>query len=299
MTPRRPPRPPRPRTVLRVVGLLLLFVAVAAGITLAVSPAAAGVPLDPGIPNAPTLIARGLSGVPTPGQPTAPFTVDRVVTDGAATYVQFHSTAPPGRVPEVLLDLSDDKGAPVNFWGGLSTGYGARGWTQVLPAWFPWRPPPGPLHGVVTLGPLPPTARAALLRFSGTRSGTRSANGVSGTETVRVPLNLSALRQQRPYSGPLVQRASFWFRVVAARDTSLVLGFAPLGDLFTATLTDAQGHEVALKTIGGACGRDAFAATQLPCRQAWAYPPQRRGARLTLTLRSSGVGPWRLLVVIP
>jgi len=49
----------------------------------------------------------------------------------------------------------------------------------------------------------------------------------------------------------------------------------------------------------------------LACRQVWTYPPQRRGARLTLTIRSFAptlngalsnavrAGPWRLSVVVP
>jgi len=293
-----PQHSPHLRAPLLVVGLLLLLVAAAAGIALALRPAAAGVPLDSGIPNERVLIARGLSGVPSPRQPTTPIAVDRVVTDGASTYVQFHSTAPLGRVPDLIPELSDDTGTLMNYGGGASFGAGAFGWTRFLPPWFPWHPPTGPLHGVATLGPLPPTARAAVLRF------------MTG-EIVRIPLNLAALRQQRPYRGPLAQRAGLQLQIAAARDTSLVLGFSPFGDTRGATLTDAHGQVVPLISQGSGCGSGGFADTGLTCRQVWTYPPQRRGARLTLTIRSFtatpnaavsnavGAGPWRLAVVIP
>ncbi len=308
MTPRRPPRP---RASLLVGGLLLLLVAAAAGIALVVRPAVAGVPLDPTIPNGHLLIARGLSGVPDPGQPTTPIAVDRVVTDGtttyvqfhgAATYVQFHSTTPRGRVFDMVPQLYDDTGTLVNYgWSaGPASGAGVPPWARLLPPWFPWRPPAGPLRIVATLGPLPSTARAAVLQFG---------NG----ETVRVPLNLAALRRVRPYAGPLMQRAGLQLRVVAARDTGLVLGYSPFGEARGVALTDARGHMVALTSHGSGCGGSGFADTGpgLACRAVWTYPPQRRGARLTLTIRSFvaepnasvsnavGAGPWHLSVVIP
>jgi len=297
MTP-HPPHRPRRLLPLRGAALLLLLLAAAAGIALLVRPAAAGVPLDPSIPHEQVLIARGLSGVPGPGQPTTPIAVDRVVTDGATTYVQFHSTASLGRIPDDIPMLYDDTGTLMNYGGGANTNDGARGWTRFLPPWFPWHPPTGPLHGVATLGPLPSTARAAVLRF------------MHG-ETVRIPLNLSALRQQRAYASPLVSGAGLQLRVAAARDTGLVLGFSPFGDTGSVTLTDAQGHVAPVRTMGSGCSMGGFADTGLACRQVWTYPLQPRGARLTLTIRSFaaersgavanavGAGPWRLPVVIP
>lgn len=304
MTPRRPPRP---RTALLVVGLLLLLIAVAAGTALAVRPVATAVPLDPGILNEQTLIARGLSGVPGPGQPTAPVTVDRVVTDGATTYVQFHSTTGPGRYPDINADLSDDIGVPItmNYSSGmnLSTPRPALPVPITVPSWFPWHPP-FVTRGLLSTGPLRPTARAVVLHFS--------QPGSTTVETVRVPLNLAALRHVRAYSGPLVQRAGLRLRVAAARDTGLVLGFSPFGDVQGATLTDAQGHVAPLRAVAGGCGVNSFAdVAPLVCRQVWTYPLQRRGTRLTLSIRSFaalragvvvqavGAGPWRLPVVIP
>jgi len=293
----------RLRAPLRVAGLLLLLVAAAAGIALAVRPTAAGIPLDPTIPNEQALIARGLSGVPSPGQPTAPIVVDRVVTDGTTTYVQFHSPAALGRLPDVIPMLYDDTGALINDGGGASTGTEPLDWTRFLPPWVPWHPPLGPVHGVATLGPLPPTARAAVLRFQ---------NG----ETVRVPLNLSALRHVHAYTGPLVSRAGLQLRIAAARDTGLVLGYGlpanpmAFGEVRGVTLRDARGRAMPVTMQSGACtSGGGLPDVQLACRQVWTYPLQPRGARLTLLIRSFAasagspglvsLGPWHLSFVIP
>ncbi len=266
----------RRRAPLLVVGLLVVLVAAAgaAGMSLALHPAATGAALDPRIPNEQILIARGLSGVPASGQPTAPIAVDRVpasgqpttpiavdrvLTDSAATYVQFHTTASLGRFPDIIPTLFDDTGALMNYGGGAVTGDGTPSWARLLPAWFPWRPPPGLLRGVATLGPLPPTARAAVLRFP-------------SSEMVRVPLNLVALRRVR--AGPLVSLVGLNLRVTAARDTSLVLGFSPFGDARGATPVDVRGHVVPLQNEGSECGVDGFVDTGLSCRQVWTYPPQ-------------------------
>jgi len=252
MAPHRSRRSQHRRALLLSVGLLSLLVAVAAGIALAVRPAAAAVPLDPAIPHEAVLIARGLSGVPGPGQPTAPIAVDRVVTDGATTYVQFHTapTTAAGGPPGLSLfpDLLDDTGAPINYGGGLRTSplMSALPMPLPLPSWFPWHPPVV-TRGVLALGPLPPTARAAVLRFRFMRG-----------ETVRVPLNLAALRRVRAYTGPLVQRAGLQLRVAAARDTGLVLGYGlandstSFGDLRGVTLRDVRGRAVPL-TLQSSC----------------------------------------------
>jgi len=300
MTPRRPSRL-RSRAPLRIAGLLVLLVAVGGGLALAVRPAGPAVPLDAGIPNGRLLIARGLSGVPGRGQPVAPITVDRVATDGAATYVRFHSTVPLGGSVDPFPQLYDDTGTLVNYGGAASYDDGVPWVTRLLSRAFPRLGSAGPTRGIATLGPLPPTAHAAVLRFM-------------GGETVRVPLNLATLRRVPAYAGPLVQRAGLQLRVATARDTGLVLGYSPFGDARDVTLTDARGRVVPLQVVGGGgCSTSGFAdtGTGLACRQAWAYPPQRQGARLTLTIRSFiaepnaavsnavGVGPWHLPVVIP
>jgi len=294
----------RPRVPLLVTVLVLALVAAAAGVTLATRPAAAGVPLDAGIPNGRVLIARGLSGVPGRGQPIAPIAVDRVTTDGIATYVRFHSTVPLGGSVDSFPQLYDDTGALVTYGDTASYDDGVPWWARLLSRAFPRLGFAGPMRAVAMLGPLPLTARAAVLRF-----------GVGNGETVRVPLTLAALRRVHPYAGPLVWRAGLQLRVAAARDTGLVLGYAPFGYIRDGdvTLTDARGHTVPLwTTMGSACVTGGSPdVAPLACRQVWTYPPQRRGARLTLTIRSFtatpsagvahavGAGPWRLSVVVP
>jgi hypothetical protein len=280
------------------VAVLLVLIALAA-VVQAQRTSRPAIPLDPAIPNERVLIARGLWGVPAPGQPTSPIAVDRVVADGVATYVQYHLLAPPGGVRTLADDLRatlyDDTGAPVSGGGG-ATAFPAS-WARFLPAWLPWHPPVV-LHVDATFGPLAPSAHAAVLRFM---------NG----ETVRVPLNLAALRHRRAYRGPLAQRAGLQLQVAAARDTGLVLGFAPFGELGGVTLTDARGHVVPLWAVDGGCSAAGFADVGLACQAVWAYPVQPRGTRLTLTIRSFaaepngavagtvGAGPWRLTFTIP
>jgi len=328
MTPRRPPRlhaalrgaalrgAALRGAALRGAALLLLLVAAAAGIALAVQPAAAGIPLDPNIPNEQLLIARGLSGVPDPGQPTTPIAVDRVVSDGATTYVQFHTSAslrPGGPFwSSFSPSLSDGARAmPISNWS-LSFSSPPSPLPSPpfpVPSWFPWRPPVV-TRGVLVLGPLPPSARAAVLRFD--RLGLGAATG----ETVRVPLTLAALRRIPAYTGPLVRRAGLELRVAAARDTGLVLGYELPDDLTSpvslgrVTLRDARGRAVPLAMqLSGGCASGGMPDVQLMCRAVWAYPPQPHGARLTLTIQSFtsdtrpaglvGPGSWQLPVAIP
>jgi len=297
-------RSQRRRALLLGTGFLLLIVMVIASISLVVRPAATGVPLDPRIPNEQALIVRGLSGVPSPGQSVSPVAVDRVVTDGAATYVQFHMVWSAGRFPALAVptvSLSDDTGTAASASYGTNINLSPSDWVPPLPAWFPWHLPVL-VRGVMMLGPLAPTARAAVLHFS------------SSSETVRVPLTLTVLRHVRAYSGPLVQRNGLQLRVAAARDTGLVLDFSPFGIPRGVMLTDARGRVVPLRAMFRACSGSGFADVRLACRWVWAYPPPRRGARLTLTIRSFaadspsadppgavvntvGAGPWLLPVV--
>jgi len=313
MTPRRPPRL---RASLLVGGLLLLLVAVAAGVALAVRPVAADVPLDPRIPNGRALIARSLSGVPNPGQPTTPIAVDRLVTDGILTYVQFHlaspaaSTAAPPSMFPTFSTLSDNT-RPTTVGGSVNAVRGAYLSPPVsglplpipIPSWFPWRPLTVQ-RGVMRFGPLAPTTHVAVLQFG--------IGGVGTGETVRVPVNLDALRRVRAYTGPLVQRAGLQLRVAAARDTGLVLGYGvtndatAFGDPFGVTLRDARGRTVPLTLQNGACGSGGLPDVQLTCRRVWTYPPQPHGERLMLSIQSIvptanslGPGPWRLSFVVP
>jgi len=289
------------RALLLGTGVLLLLVAAATGIALAVRPVALGVPLDPGIPNERVLIARGLSGVPSPGQPTTPIAVDRVVTDGLLTYVQFHMTWPPpssAAQPFPFSTLSDNTGPSVNTDRTMNLSPLNPALPLPLPSWFPWRPSTT-RHGVVTFGPLSPTTRVAVMQLG---------NG----ETVRVPVNLVALRRVRAYTGPFVQRAGLQLRIAAARDTGLILGYGltndatSFGELRGVTLRDAQGRPLPFAVQNGACSSSGLPDVQLACRQVWTYPPQPHGERLTLSIQSVaatttpvGPGPWHLFVTIP
>ncbi len=164
---------PRRRATVRGAALLLLLVAAAAGISLAVRPVATSVPLDPHIPHEQALIDAGFAGTPGPGQPTAPFAIDRVLVDGAATYVQYHMAVPVGTplypLPALPI-LADDRGVPVPVFGGdrfSASGVSSEsGWTLLfaLPAWVPWHPTTVRRFYVI-LPPLPAGARAAVLRF--------------------------------------------------------------------------------------------------------------------------------------
>ncbi len=300
MTPRRSSRRHAP---LLGAGLLLLLIAVAAGIAFAVRPAVADVPLDSSIPNERVLIARGLSSVPAPGQPTAPIAVDRIVTDGILTYVQFHMAWPATSAaarprPFLFSALSDGTGPPINTDRTMNLSPPRPELPLPLPSWFPWHPSTV-RRGVLTFGPLSPSAHIVVMQLG---------NG----ETVRMLLNLDALRRVRAYTGPLVRRAGLQLRVAAARDTGLVLGYGLIndatsfGDLRSATLRDAHGRMVPLIMQSGACSSSALPDVQLPCRRVWTYPLQPHGERLTLTIRSFaatttpvGPGPWRLPFVIP
>jgi hypothetical protein len=262
------------------------------------------IPLDPAIPNESVLIARGLSGVPAPHQPNTPIAVDRVIADGTATYVQFHLLAPPAPHADYVPELFDNSGAFVNADGrssALTPQWAlpilARVPVSALPSWLPWRPPVV-LRGVAILGALPLTAHAAVLYFQ---------NG----ETVRVPLDLSALRRSRVYRGPLVRQGELAMQISTARDTGLTVDYAPLGVMRRVTLTDAHGRMVPLRLVVTDCSGPRVTGSALACRGMWAYPPQRHGTRLTLTIGAFDTtgqgalaqkmpgGPWHVSLTSP
>ncbi len=177
-----------------------------------------------------------------------------------------------------------------------------------LPSWFPWRPSTI-RRGVLTFGPLSPTTPIAVMQLG---NGETVRVPVNLAALRRVPVNLAALRRVRAYTGPLVQRAGLQLRVAAARDTGLILGYgltndtASFGELRGVTLRDAQGRPVPFAVQNGACSSSGLPDVQLACRQVWTYPLQPRGERLTLSIRSVaatttpvGRGPWHLFVAIP
>jgi len=303
-------RHPRLRALLIGASLLLSLVLSAALLSFALRPISPGVPLDPGIPNEQALIDAGLSGSPGPSQPTAPIAVDRVLVDGAATYVQYHISGPGGPQGDPLptLSLSDDRGVPVTG-DSSSGGNAAPDWPLPfpLPAWLPWRPSTI-RRGYLILAPLPPTAHAAILQF-GTPHSTLGPN--SG-ETVRVPLGPHASILQRIAHPATTARAAGL--TLALRDLGpahLTYTYASRGGLpssFTqlhrtysspappgaafdpaGQLVDAAGHLVPTAALGTDCTSDAQG---LRCATTVVFPPQPPATRLTLTISAVQVGAW-------
>jgi len=312
----------------RGAGLLLLLVAAAAGIALLVRPVAATLPLDPAIPHEQALINAGLSAAPPPGQPTGPIAVDRVLVDGAATYVQYHMTASPSPSSNPSPTLSDDQGTPVtgDIYSGVSS---MSDWTfpVPLPAWLPWHPPTVQ-RGYIILAPLPPPARAAVLHF-GAPGG---PPGPGAGETVHVPLGPHAAALRRlAHPGTTARAAGLTLTLRALGLAHLTYTYTaaslsgapyPVGHLHTlsspglgappdptAPLLVAAGHPVPATALSADC---ATAAHALRCAITLVFPPQPSGTRLTLTIRAVQLGnpfapstqhplpgPWRLPATVP
>jgi hypothetical protein len=263
------------------------------------------VPLEPHIPNEQMLIAEGLSGTPGPNQPTWPIAVDRVLGDGAATYVQFHVTGSAGQgrypLPLLLPTLSDDRGTLINegSMGSIDPPAGSL----PLPSWLPWCAPLVQ-RGYAILGPLPAAAHAAILRFA-----------VGETVAVRLNLGPIAARHvtypgQRVRAGGLtltVREVDGWhvtytyaFRAVAGEGGTAV---RPL-------LSTADGRTLTATNVVSSCQRRRVSTGLMTCRDSWVFPPQRRGTRLTLTVPAFELntkpgrfitvyGPWHLPFVAP
>lgn len=301
------------RAPLLGAALLLLLVAAAAGLTLAVRPTTPAVaPLDPNIPNEQALINAGLSGTPGPGQPAAPVVVDRVLVDGAATYVQYHLVGQASARDFPMLTLSDDQGTRVNAGGGggFST---STGWTLPfpLPSWVPWQPPVIRRGYYIVDAPLPATAHAAVLRLD--MFGRLGPPTTS--ETIRVPMDLRALSHQHVSHSRRLMTLNTAHGLTAdveeVTDTHLVLDYSPFGSPRSAALVSSSGRATHLTSLGSECG-GVSDINALSCRVIWIFPPQRRGARLTLiipafeltgtTPSSSSLvvhGPWRIPFVVP
>lgn len=293
-----PRRSHRLRALLLGAGILLLLVAAAAGISLAGRPAAAGVPLDPSIPNEQALIAMGLSASPRPNQPTRPIVVDRVLVDGAATYVQWHA---PDLAPlhgQFGPQISDGRGTALVASGVVAGVQPAWSWSIPLPSWVPWHPPTV-VRGSAILGPLPATSRVAILRWPHT----------TPAETVRVALDLRALAR-RPTSHPGT-RASVAGLTLTLRDLNfayLTYAYAlPLNSfafVTSAWLSDTHGRRLPAAPISSGCAGGA--GGMMSCTARYSFPPQPQGTHLTLVIPSLQLnggrtihGPWQLPLVIP
>ena len=304
MAPQRPHR--RPYTPLRVVGLLLIL-AVAAGLVLLIRPASAGIALDPNIPHERALIDAGLSGAPGPGQPAVPVAVDRVLVDGAATYIQYRIIQPLGTVDDLSPALTDDHGTSLN--AGSRGFHSPPGLTLPfpLPAWLPWRPMVSRRAVTIIDAPLPAAARAAVLRF----------DGPGAHETVRVPLDLRVLVHRHfAYPNTMTRAAGLTLTLQEVSFTHLIYTYVSPPNGASAfvparlLLNDSAGHAVAVATISGECAGNSGGPGSMSCSQRVVFPPQRAGARLTLTIPAASMysargsqrllrGPWRLPFVVP
>jgi len=277
--------------------LLLLLILIAAALASLVRPAA-GVPLDPHIPHEQALLDAGFAGAPGPDQPDAPVAVDRVLVDGAATYVQYHTSVPVGTptypMPALPI-LADGRGVPVPVWGGdrFSTGdvSSAAGWTLpvALPAWVPWHPTTVRRFYAV-LPPLPAPARATTLRFC-LNVGQR---GCSPVETILVPLDpRAAALSRRAHPGTTTHAAgvTLALRDLGVTHLTYTYTYAPHGgpsypvlpridlptpgrDVFTPlrdALRDAAGRVVPAVARPTIC---ATGARVLRCATTIVFPPQ-------------------------
>jgi len=303
----------RLRAALLGAALLLLLVAAAVGLALAARPTTAAVaPLDPNIPNEQALINAGLSGTPGPGQPAAPVVVDRVLVDGAATYVQFHLTGHGGQPDYPTFTLSDDQGDAVAGGSNGTVPSSDAALPFPLPAWVPWRPSTI-WRGVDILGPLPATAHAAVLQF--TIPG--SLTSLTTYKTIRVPLDLRALARRRVANpNTTVRAASLTLTVQDLDFTHLTYTYALPGnsDAFAARpqFVNSSGRVVSMIEIRSECSGSVSGTN---CTETWAFPPQQSGTRLTLTIPAFHVavnhlgrglqrlrlvrGPWRIPFVVP
>lgn len=302
-----PRRRPLSRAPLLVVGLLLLLVAAAAALALTARPTSPTLALDPNIPNERALIALGLSGTLGPGQPTHPIAVDRVLVDGAATYVQFHLTgnwggpgephAPQGNPVDVAI--SDDRGMLIDSGMGGGLYLASPALPLRLPSWVPWHAP-AQWRGYIIAGQLARTARVAIIRFG-------VHGGLGAGETVRVSLDLRALARRRvSYPRARVRAAGLPLIVQEVDFTHLTYTYAiPAGSTIwprITHLTDGRNAPLPIVTASGSCSGDT---RRLTCTQIETFPPQRRGARLTLTIPAFQVnnrtlrGPWRYSFVVP
>src|SRR5581483_9471275 len=99
--------------------------------------------------------------------------------------------------------------------------------------------------------------------------------------------------------------------ISTARDMGLTVDYAPIGVMRRVTLTDAQKHVVPLRLVATDCSGPRVTGSALACRGVWAYPPQRRGTRLTLTIGAFDAtwqgalaqgmpgGPWHVSLTSP
>jgi hypothetical protein len=264
----------------------------------AVQPA---VPSDPNVPFGADLVAAGLSWSPVTGAPTSQGTVERVLMDGAATYLQFSVAGTAGAPPDLPAPrLSADGGAWVNAATGLqadgptrSLGY-MPGWLPLKHSWI-W-------HFVATYPGVPPlTTRHIEVTFA-------------GGEQVEVPVDLRALRYLSVRHPRTTARADGLVFTLDAVGTRFITGTSDWLSAGSPTVLDAvlrvAGRRILLPVIDGDCSLGAQPGWR--CTTTWAHPARWPGVRavLTITQDLTGattigptqrpiLGPWTVPLTLP
>lgn len=266
------------------------------------------IPLDWHIPNEQALINLGLSGAPGSYQPAQPFAVDRVLVDGAATYIQFHTTNGVILREHWLPHVYNNSGVMIDANAGVGGAITSStpDWFLPfdLPAWFPWHPPMLQRGFISVQAALPASSRAAIIQFP-------------FHETVRVPLNLRALIPRRvSHPGTLAHLHGVTVRVSEVDMMHLTYTIDTLRPALAASalspVLTARAGPLQSADLGGSCGGEAVGHMQ--CSESLAFPPQRPGTRLTLTIpafeidsgpgfsvhiRRTVSGPYRLSFATP
>jgi len=295
----------RALVIVTSLALLVILFSGSALVSGALAHQAISAPLDPNLPNEQALIARGLSGVPGSDQPTQPVAVDRVVVDGAQTYVQYHITdhmdwLGPGFGADPLPVLTDDRSIPVAQKGAAGSLWMERGLAPI-PSWLPWRPPTI-RRGDLIMGSLPAAAHGAILRFA-------------GGESVHVPLDLHPLATLR-VSHPRARAQAYGIVLTTPEVSDSYLGYAYTLPARTSAapwpmwLATATHRVLPVVASGSACQTGPRGTR---CQGVVTFPPQRPGTRLIFTIPTFEVeatdgwrgrtgplpGSWRLMVIAP
>jgi hypothetical protein len=281
-----------------VVLLAGIAIAVVALVARTVQPA---VPVDPNVPFGADLVAAGLSWSPLAGAAASQGTVERVLMDGAATYLQFSVAGNAGSPPDLPAPrLSADRGG----WVDAATGLQADGPTRslgFLPGWLPlkhawiW-------HFVATYPDVPPLDTRHI-------EVTFAAGG-----QVEVPVDLRALRHLAVWHPRTTARADGRTFSLDAVGTRFITGTSDWLSAGSPTVLDAvllvAGQRISLPAIDGECSLGVQPGWR--CTTTWAHPARWPGAHavLTITQDLAGaatigptqrpvLGPWSVGLTLP
>jgi hypothetical protein len=256
-------------------------------------------PVDPNVPFGADLAAAGLSWSPAAGARQDQGIVERVLMDGAATYLQFSVAGYAGAPPDLPAPRLNAEG---DAWVNAASGLQADGPTRsfgFLPGWFPvkrtwiW-------HFVATYPGIPPLdARTLEVTFE-------------GGEQVTVPVDLHALRRLTVWHPRALARADGLVFTVDAVGARFITGTMDWLSAGSPTVLDAvllvAGQRVPLPVIGGTCILGSQPGWR--CTTTWAHPARWPGARavLRVTEELTGAtgptqhpvaGPWEVPVGLP